>query len=139
MPNIPVNKALYERIKQRIKRKMVWPSAYASARLVREYKAEGGKYRAMARGGLTKWFGEKWVDLSRPKPGGGFEECGRERAEGRNYPKCVPAAKAAAMTPAERVSAIRRKRTAQGGRMRSSPTRVATFADALKKRKARAD
>ena len=24
------------------------------------------------RGGLTKWFGENWVDISRPKKGGGF-------------------------------------------------------------------
>ena len=23
-------------------------------------------------GGLTKWFGEKWVDISRTKKGGGY-------------------------------------------------------------------
>ena len=135
MANVPTNKALYERIKERVKRKMPWPSAYASAQLVRQYKAEGGKYKTMARGGLVKWFGEKWVDLSRPKPGGGYEECGREEAKGSDYPKCVPAAKAASMTESERKSAIRRKRIAQGGKMRSTPVRVATFADALKRRK----
>ena len=27
-------------------------------------------------GGLTKWFGEKWVDISRPKKGGGYAPCG---------------------------------------------------------------
>lgn len=77
-------------------------------------------------GGLTKWFGEKWVDLSRPKKGGGFEPCGRSKAKSGKYPKCVPAAKAARMTPAERRSAIRRKRAA--GNPGGKPTYVATFA-----------
>lgn len=136
MANVPTNKRLYERIKERIKsRYATWPSAYASAALVKEYKAEGGKYREMARGGLTQWFGEKWVDLSRPKPGGGYEDCGRAHAHGEDYPKCVPAAKAASMSAGERRSAIKRKREAQGGRLHHEAVRVATFADALKRRK----
>ena len=78
MANVPTNRRLYEQIKSRIKdRYSTWPSAYASAALVKEYKAAGGKYRTMARGGLTKWFEEKWVDLSRPKPGGGYIPRGR--------------------------------------------------------------
>ena len=28
-------------------------------------------------GGLTKWFKEGWVDISRPKKGGGYMPCGR--------------------------------------------------------------
>lgn len=68
---------------------------------------------AKAQGGLTQWFKEKWVDLSRPKEGGGFEPCGREDARGGKYPKCVPAARAARMTPAQIESAIRRKRMAE--------------------------
>jgi hypothetical protein len=136
MANVPTNKRLYERIKHKIKdRYATWPSAYASAALVKEYKAAGGKYRAMARGGLTKWFDEKWVDLSRPKPGGGYEPCGRSHAHGEDYPKCVPAAKAASMTAGERQSAIKRKREAQGGRLHREAVHVATFADALKRRK----
>ena len=83
MANVPTNKRLYNQIKEKIKaRYSTWPSAYASAALVQEYKAAGGKYRSMARGGLTKWFGEKWVDLSRPKAGGGYEDCGRDEAKG---------------------------------------------------------
>jgi hypothetical protein len=77
-------------------------------------------------GGLTKWFKESWVDLSRPKKGGGFEPCGRSKAKSGKYPKCVPAAKAARMTPAERRSAIRRKRAA--GNPGGKPTYVSTFA-----------
>jgi len=135
MENVPTNEELYKRIKRKVKREMVWPSAYASLQLVRQYKAAGGKYRRMARGGLTKWLEEKWVDLSRPKPGGGYEDCGRDEARGEDYPKCVPAAKAASMSSSERRSAIKRKRAAQGGKLHKDAVHVATFADALKRRK----
>jgi hypothetical protein len=41
----PKNPALYARVKAAAKRKFkVWPSAYASAWVVREYKKRGGKY-----------------------------------------------------------------------------------------------
>ena len=44
--NIPTNKALYARVKAEAKRKFdVYPSAYANAWLVREYKKRGGGYR----------------------------------------------------------------------------------------------
>ena len=43
----PTNKALYARVKAAAKRKFaVYPSAYANAWLVREYKKRGGKYRS---------------------------------------------------------------------------------------------
>lgn len=66
-----------------------------------------------SQGGLSRWFNEKWVDLSRPKKGGGFEPCGRDDAKGGKYPKCVPAARAKQMTAEEIQSAIRRKRMAE--------------------------
>ena len=62
---------------------------------------------------LKEWFKERWVDISRPKPGGGFEPCGREDASSGKYPKCVPASRAAQMTPEEIASAVRRKRRAE--------------------------
>jgi hypothetical protein len=41
----PKNKALYARVKSEAKRKFdVWPSAYGSAWLTREYKKRGGTY-----------------------------------------------------------------------------------------------
>ena len=41
----PKNKALYARVKAEAKRKFkVWPSAYASGWLTREYKRRGGTY-----------------------------------------------------------------------------------------------
>lgn len=43
---VPANKALYSKVKSRIKKKYkVWPSAYASAALVKAYKAAGGSYK----------------------------------------------------------------------------------------------
>tara|TARA_Y100001938_G_scaffold148419_1_gene232073 strand:- start:1997 stop:2155 length:159 start_codon:yes stop_codon:yes gene_type:complete len=44
--NIPTNPALYSRVKAAAKKKFkVYPSAYANAWLVREYKKRGGGYR----------------------------------------------------------------------------------------------
>ena len=82
---------------------------------------------------LKKWFKEEWVDISRPKKGGGYEKCGRSKAMGAKYPKCVPKAKAARMTAAQKKSAISRKRKA--GNPGGKPTMVKTFVK--KKRKAR--
>ena len=80
---------------------------------------------AKSQGGLTKWFKEKWVDISRPKKGGGFEPCGRKKASSKKYPKCRPAAEAARMTKKERDSAIRRKRRA--GNPGGKPKMVSTY------------
>jgi len=74
---------------------------------------------------LKKWFKEEWVDISRPKKGGGFEKCGRSKSGKKKYPKCLPKAKAAGLTEKQRKSAVRRKRAASnsGGK----PTNVRTF------------
>ena len=43
---VPTNKKLYASVKATVKRKFkVYPSAYANAFLVKEYKRRGGKYR----------------------------------------------------------------------------------------------
>lgn len=48
--NEPINKALYARVKAAAKKKFkVFPSAYASAWIVREYKKRGGKYKKVKR------------------------------------------------------------------------------------------
>ena len=84
---------------------------------------------AKTKGGLTKWFGENWVDISAPKKSGGYKQCGRSSASDskRGYPKCVPAAKAASMSKKEVDSAVRRKRSKKQG-VGGKPTNVATFA-----------
>ena len=84
---------------------------------------------AKTSGGLTRWFKENWVDLSRPKKGGGFEPCGRGDASKGKYPKCVPAARAASMTPEQIRSAISRKRRAESTQNREGkkPIMVSTI------------
>ena len=59
----------------------------------------------MAKGGLGKWFDEKWVDV---KTGG---TCGRSGAEkgSRAYPACRPKAAAAKMSSTEKAAISRRK------------------------------
>lgn len=77
---------------------------------------------------LDTWFRERWVDISRPKPGGGFEPCGRADASTGKYPKCVPAARAARMTPEQIRSAVQRKRRAESTQNRDGkkPINVST-------------
>lgn len=84
---------------------------------------------------LKEWFKDKWVDLSRPKAGGGYEPCGRSDASSGKYPKCVPAARAARMSPEEIASAIRRKRTAESTQQRDGkkPINVSTDKEKMEK------
>jgi hypothetical protein len=84
------------------------------------------------KGGLTKWFKEKWVDISSKKPGGGYRECGRKSASQskRGYPKCVPAARAASMTKGQIRSAVARKRKVSN--VGPKPTNVKTVIKASK-------
>jgi hypothetical protein len=83
---------------------------------------------AKASGGLSRWFKEEWVDISRPKKGGGFEPCGRKDAGEGKYPKCVPKSKAMKMSQAEIDSAVRRKRRAESTQEREGkkPINVST-------------
>jgi len=47
--NVPTDSTLYERVKAEARRKFdVYPSAYANAWLVAEYKRRGGRYRVEA-------------------------------------------------------------------------------------------
>ena len=83
---------------------------------------------AKPKGGLTKWFKEKWVDIGRPKKKGRYQPCGRKSAKTsrRGYPKCVPLARARTMSKAQKKSAVRRKRAKAQG-VGGKPTRVRTY------------
>ena len=88
---------------------------------------------ARARGGLSKWFKEEWVEISRKKKGGGHPPCGRKKAKtsSSGYPKCVPKSKASKMSASQKKSAVQRKRAKPQG-VGGKPTNVKTLA---KKRK----
>ena len=86
-------------------------------------------------GGLTKWFKEDWVDIGSKKKGGGFAKCGRTKQKKdakRKYPKCVPRAKANAMTKSQIKSAVKRKRAKPQG-VGGKPTNVKTIVRKKKK------
>lgn len=59
----------------------------------------------MAKAGLGKWFGEKWVDVKTGKA------CGRsgEEKSSRAYPACRPAAAAKKLSSAQRKTMVERK------------------------------
>ena len=78
--------------------------------------------------GLKKWFDQKWVDIGSKKADGTFAKCGRSKQKAdakRKYPKCVPLAKARAMSEGQKKSAVKRKRAA--GNPGGKPTNVKTF------------
>jgi hypothetical protein len=114
--NEPTDPELWaESIREAKKKFRVYPSAYANAWAARRYKAKGGTWRSATKD-LREWFAEEWVDISRPKDGGGYEACGRPtqgmtQDEYRSaYPKCLPKARAMKLTEAQRLRLIRRKR-----------------------------
>jgi len=80
--------------------------------------------------GLTKWFDQKWVNIGAPKKKGKYQPCGTSGKGGSGYAKCVPAAKAARMTAAQKRSAVKRKRasgTPKKGVKGQAPKNVSTF------------
>ena len=85
----------------------------------------------MAKKGLRSWVKENWVDIANKKSDGSYPKCGRSGGEKRkNYPKCVPIAKARSMSKGQRAGAVARKQAVSNPGPK--PSRAATFA---KKRK----
>ena len=66
----------------------------------------------MAKKGLRSWVRENWVDIANKRPDG-------------SYPKCVPIAKARAMSKGQRRSAVARKQ--QVSNVGPKPTNVKTI------------
>jgi hypothetical protein len=98
----PTNKKLYEKIKEEAKKKFkVWPSAYASGWLVKEYKRRSGKYsgRKTSSSGISRWYKEKWINVCKlPKK----VSCGRSKLSKKwkkNYPYCRPSIRVNKSTP----------------------------------------
>jgi hypothetical protein len=144
VPANVVNKALYVRARNKVKRRVKkWPSAYASGQVVMEYKRMGGKYRGRKKtfgfrsksrrkskrksrrrksknpGGLSRWFAEEWVDVCTGKP------CGRKSARGsrRKYPYCRPKRRVTSRTPRTARSLTRAQKKKMCARKRRSPSK----------------
>ena len=86
----------------------------------------------MAKKGLRSWVQENWVDIANKKSDGSYPKCGRSGGEKRkNYPKCVPIAKARAMSKGQKASAVKRKQ--QAVNTGPKPSNVATIKKKKKK------
>ncbi|MBS0626644.1 MAG: hypothetical protein JSS09_00355 [Verrucomicrobia bacterium] len=126
MPS-PKNKTLYDKVKREAKRKFkVWPSAYASGWLVKEYKRRGGTYSGKKpRDGLSRWFEEKWINVCKlPKK----VPCGRPKTSlstwKKKYPYCRPSKRVSRATPktARELTKAEIQRRCKVKRRYSSPT-----------------
>jgi hypothetical protein len=76
---------------------------------------EEKKPYAGTKGGLDKWFKEKWVDISKTNPDGTHPPCGRSDTSKGGYPKCRKVRVAAKMTKKEKKASVSRKRKAEKG------------------------
>ena len=80
MSNIPINKKLYTKVKSEAKTKFkVWPSAYASGWLVKEYKRRGGTYKRSRSRRRSRRSPGKSPGRSRRSPGRSRRSPGRSR------------------------------------------------------------
>ena len=93
MANTPAKPALYSRVKSEAKRKFkIFPSAYASAWIVKEYKKRGGTYKGKKSGktGVARWMKEKWTTQD-------GQACGSAKFKG--VKKCRPTVRVSSKTP----------------------------------------
>ena len=136
------DKALHSRAVAAAKAKFkVWPSAYASGYVVQQYKRmykeKHGSTSGAFKGGdgeihaddLGQWFKEGWVRIG--ANGEIMGPCGG-RGEKEGKPKCLPEAKAQAMSKEERQTIVARKRKADPDPDRRGPAKlVSSKVDAI--------
>ena len=103
MKSTPTNRKLYSKVTEDAKKKFkTWPSAYASAWVVKEYKRRNGKYKGSkpTKTGISRWMDEKWVNVCKL---GKKVPCGRPKLSVSNwkkkYPYCRPSVKITSSTP----------------------------------------
>ena len=128
------DKELHSRAASAAKAKFkVWPSAYASGYVVQQYKQMYKQKHGSLSGAfkndegevhaddLEQWFKEKWVRIG--SNGEILGPCGgRKEKEGK--PKCLPQAKAQAMSKEERQTIVARKRKADPNPERRGPAKL---------------
>lgn len=98
MPD-PVNKKLYQRVKNEAKLKFTrYPSIYASSWIVREYKKRGGAYQGTVdtKSGLNIWYREEWVQVQPYLSRGAKIACGSSNKDGK---ACRPLLRVSSKTP----------------------------------------
>ena len=138
MANTPKNTKLYNKVKAEAKKKFkVWPSAYASGWLVKEYKRRGGTYsgKKSSSKGISRWYKEKWINVCKlPKK----VSCGRSKLSAtwkKNYPYCRPSKRITASTPKLASELSKKEIQSRCKRKRKSPMKRITSKRSKRKSK----
>lgn len=136
----PTDPAVYKRIVARVRAETErWPNAYASGRVVREYKAamaakgkpayDGLKPRAAA-APLSRWYHEDWVDILTGLP------CGSARAAkgvpADYYPTCRPARRVTKRTPVTASELSRAEKTRMVAQKQKAQKKTAHYPETKK-------
>ena len=116
----PANKALYERITAKVKKRIPKHSAYRSGQIVKEYKDAGGKYSGKKddKKGLGRWFKEKWTNQ---RGGSGYKKKGDIYRPTKKVNKDTPTTHKE-LTPAQKKKAMNEKK--KTGRVRKFKKKV---------------
>jgi|LakMenEpi03Aug12_release.lakeMendotaPanAssembly.Ray.scaffolds.fasta_scaffold06411_12 hypothetical protein len=101
----PVDKELYERIKQMANKVFKSPTGiYRSAYISKMYVNAGGEYTSKKKNSkFDKWISEVWLDLNNPIKQGnkiiGYHKCGSKNTQNNLYPLCRPSVRIDKDTP----------------------------------------
>lgn len=107
VPDKVINKKLYLKVKKEVYEQIPKHSAYRSGVVMKTYKDKGGKidskYESRSKGNLSKWFEEKWVNLT-PYAEGLTKsrtayKCGDTHPNQKNKSVCRPSVKVSDSTP----------------------------------------
>ena len=97
----PLNKTLYDNIKNEVYKKYPKHSLYRSALIQKIYKSEGGKYddKELPEMNIKKWFKQEWITLN-DFLRGDIVKCGASDTQKKygEYPLCRPKAIAEKLT-----------------------------------------
>jgi len=109
-----LNKELYEKVFKEVNKKFKGrPSLYRSASAVKIYKERGGKVQeSKSSGGISRWFKEKWVNLTPFAEGLAKKTdfpCGKKHPKQKGESVCRPAKESIKYTKEQIKKAVRIK------------------------------
>lgn len=128
IPKDVLNPELYKKIKKQLQSKIKnrrW-GVYDSARLIRMYKDQGGKYsKNKKKFGTDRWFDEKWIDAC-AWLNGVTRPCGRSKPKEQKLRYCRPLVRVNSKTP-KTVKELSRKEIARRcNEKRRNPNKIVT-------------
>lgn len=109
----PLDKELYEKVKEKVYSKNPKHSLFRSGQVVKEYKKAGGEYddEEAPMMNIKKWFRQKWISLNDYYHNKDVVPCGNSNTEEKfgEYPLCRPLKIAESLKPEEMKKMIDKK------------------------------